>query len=124
MARYPHPPRSTEKLHKLDKEREQCMKNAENKCSKRRMGGVDFSPEVIVWKNRSYVWNSVIRCHKGAKINRAIIKVRAKACGIQRPLGISLTESNRVYKICSDEFKILKPYADIYMERFLTRRVK
>ena len=36
-ARYPPPPGFTEKLHKVDKERDQYMKNAENKCRKRRI---------------------------------------------------------------------------------------
>ena len=61
--------------------------------------------------------------HKGARINRAIIKCRAKACGIQRPLSITLIEADRAYKICSDEFEISKPDANIYRERFLTRRL-
>ena len=44
LARYPPPTGFTEKIHKLDKYWEQYMKNAENKCRKRRMGVVDFSP--------------------------------------------------------------------------------
>ena len=36
--RYPSPPGFTEKLHKLDNERDKYMNNAENKCRKRRMG--------------------------------------------------------------------------------------
>ena len=47
--RYPPPIGFTGKLQKLDNDTEQYTKNAENKCSKRRMGGVNFSPEVIVW---------------------------------------------------------------------------
>ena len=45
----------TEKINKLDKERDQYMKNAKKKCRKRRMGEVDFSPEVIVLKKRKDV---------------------------------------------------------------------
>ena len=66
------------------------MNNAEKKFSKRRMGGVNFSQEVLVWKKRRDVWNSVIRCHKGEWINREIFKRRSKACGVQRLLRISL----------------------------------
>ena len=48
----------------------------------------------------------------------------SKACGIQRPLSIKLTEAERAYKICSDEFNILKPAVDFYRARLLVRRVK
>ena len=70
------------------------------------------------------IWNSVTRWHNGAWINRAIIKCRAKACVIQRTLSITLTDAERAYIICRDEFKRLKPDADVYSARFLTRRVK
>ena len=93
--RYPPPPRFTEKIHIFYKEREQYMKNAEKECSKSKMGVVDFSPEVIVWKNRRGVWNSLIRCHQGGWLNREIIKRRAKACGMQRPLRITLLERSQ-----------------------------
>ena len=78
------------------------MKNSENKCRKRIMGGFDFCPEVIVYKNSRDVWNSVIRCHNGELINCVIIKRRAKASDIQRPLSTILTEAERAYKICRD----------------------
>ena len=97
MARYPPPPEFIRNLHKLDNDKEIYMKNEEKKCRKRKMGGVEFSPEVIVWRNRRDVCNSVIRCHKGAWINCAIIKRRSKACVIQRPLSTTLTEAERVY---------------------------
>ena len=85
-ARYPTPSGLKEKLEKLDKPREQFMKNAEKKCRKRRMGEVDFSPEVMTWKKQRDVWKAVIRWQKGAKLNRPIIKRRARVCGIQSPL--------------------------------------
>ena len=100
------------------------MKNAENKCSKRSMGGVDFSPEVMVWKKRRDAWDSVIRWHKGLWLNHAIIKRRANACGIQRPLSITVPEDDRAYKICRYEFNILKPDADAYWAKFLARGIK
>ena len=99
---YPTLPGFTVKIHKLDHEREQYMKNAENKCRKRRMGGVDFSPEVIVWKKRRDVLNSVIRWHKETWLNRTILKIMAMACGIQRPTSTILPEANRAYRICID----------------------
>ena len=95
MQRYPPPPGFTGSLQKLDNERVKYMKNAEKKCRKRRMGGVDFSPEVIIWKNRRGLWNSVIRWHKGEWINCTIIKRRETACGIQRPLSTTLIEAKR-----------------------------
>ena len=52
------------------------------------------------------------------------MKRREKACGIQRSLSITSTEAERVYKICSVEFEILKLDAEIYRARFLARRVK
>ena len=124
MARYLPHPGFTEKLHKLDKERDIYMKNSEKKCRKRRMGGVDFYTEVILWKNRRDVWNSLTIRKKGAWINCEIIKPREKLCVIQRPLSITLTEAGRAYKICSDDLDRLKPYADVYRARFLARRVK
>ena len=42
------------------------MNNSGEKFRKRRMGGVDFSPEVILQKKRKDVWNLVIRWHKEA----------------------------------------------------------
>ena len=72
MARYPPHPKFTEKLHKLVNEREKYMKNSEKKYRKSSMGGVDLFTEVILCKNRRDVWNSVIRWHKGAWLNRAI----------------------------------------------------
>ena len=43
-ARYPPPTAFIEKLHKLDNERRQYMKNEEKKCRRKRMGGVDLFP--------------------------------------------------------------------------------
>ena len=124
MARYPPHPKFTEKLHKLVNEREKYMKNSEKKCSKRRMGGVELSPEVIVWKKRRDVWNLLIRLHKGVLINRVIIKRRSKVCGIQRPLSFTLTEAERANKIFRDEFERLKPDADVYRASLLVHIVK
>ena len=62
------------------------MKNIEKSLRKRRMGGIDFYPEVILWKKRRNVWKSVNIWHNGDCINLKIIKRREKACGIQRPL--------------------------------------
>ena len=56
----------------------QYINNAENKGRKRRMGEVDLSPKVIVWKKRRDVWNSLIRLHKGAQLNLETIKPGAK----------------------------------------------
>ena len=123
-AGYPPSSGFIEKLQKLDNERKKYIKNIEKKCRNRRMGGGNISLGVIVWKKRRGVWNSFIICHKGVWLNRAIIRRREQACGIQRPLSITLTESKREYKICRDEFEILKPDVDICMERFLARRVK
>ena len=88
------------------------------------MGGVNFSPEFIVWKKWRDEWNSVIRCHKGGQFNRTIMNRRAKACGIQQPMSITLTEYGRAYKICRDELERLKPDVDIYRESFLALKVK
>ena len=99
------------------------MKKVENKCRKKRMGGVEFSPEVIVWKNIRYVWNTVIRWHKGVWINRTIIKHRSNVCVIQQPLSIILTEAKRVYKICGYKLERLKTDADVYRARLLARIV-
>ena len=89
-----------------------------------RVGGVDFSPEVIVWKNRRDVRNSIFRWHKGAWLNRAIIKRSSKVFGIQRLLSTTLTEDERLYKICIDKFKRLNLDVYIYRSRFLVRRLK
>ena len=124
MARHLPHPGFTEKLHKLDKERDIYMKNSEKKCRKRRMGGVDFYTEVILWKNRRDVWNSVIIWHKGDWLNHAIIKCRANACGIQLPLSITFKKSERAYKVCRYKLETLKRDADVYRERFLACRLK
>ena len=100
------------------------MSNAEKRCRKIRMGGFDFSLEVIVLKNRRDVCNLMTRRHEGTWIDHAIIKHREKVCGIQQPLGTTLTEAERAYKICSDDCKILKPDTDAFKEWFLARKLK
>ena len=39
-------------------------------------------------------------------------------------MNTALIEANRAYKICTFEFKILKPDADFCRTRFLARRLK
>ena len=72
-------------------------------------------------------WGSIGRAlqnHSGGSISALEICHNSIYHRYERPLSITLTEAERAYKICSDDFDRLKPYADVYRARFLARRVK
>ena len=123
-ATYPPPPGFAKAAEALDRIRTQLMIHAEKVCRKRRMGEVDYSPEVIIWKKRRDVWREVIKYRSGGKINKTSLRRRAQACGINTPLSANLEAAKRAYKTCDQEFTRLKPYADSYRMAFLRERAE
>lgn len=97
--------------------------SSRKKCRKWKMGQIDFSPQIMIWKNRRDTWNMIVQFKKGQKRNSITIRRKAKACGIFQPLSATLQQAQRGYAICRDEFNKLKPYAALYRREFLSKRI-
>ena len=65
------------------------------------MGNVPFSPNILIWKNRRDFWSLVIRHLKGHKVNRSIIKRRAKELNIIAPLSSTLDSARKARDFCA-----------------------
>ena len=87
----------------IDRIKKDSMKFAEKKCRKIGMGAVPYSPSVLIWKNRRDLWSMVIRFHRGCKINRAIIKRKAKKFDIIAPLSTTLESAMAAKQKCATE---------------------
>lgn len=111
-------------LFALDKIQNQCMANAEKGCRKLYMDEVDYLVEVVVWKKRGDVCKDVISWHGGLYVNIGMIRYRARACGIEKPLSTTKTEAERAHKLWEGKFEQLKPCADIPRVHFLLHRVR
>ena len=77
----------------IDKEKEYCMKVAESRCRKLRMGQVPFSIKMNKLGGRIKLWGWVCRLKQGAKIKRARIKRLARGVEVVAPLSVTLKQA-------------------------------
>jgi hypothetical protein len=54
------------------------------------MGNVDYSPEVDLAKKKRRLWKEVVKKREGHPVSAAMIKRKARQCGIQCPLSVTL----------------------------------
>ena len=62
-------------------------------CRKLRTGHVPFSKELSAQGAKVRLWNMVVKCKEGRKINRAIIKRLARKYAIPTPLSCTLAQA-------------------------------
>jgi hypothetical protein len=84
------------------------MIHAEKKCRKLAMGNVDFSPEVDLAKKRRWLWQQVVKKWEGRRVSAALIKRKARQCGIQCPLSVTLAQAKARFHVADTEYDALK----------------
>ena len=99
------------------------MLAAEKPCRHFRAGTVYYSPDVIQWKKKGYVWSLIAKKLEGKVINTAYICRLAHQVEISSPLLVFLEEDKKLGKECYDEFHRLKPNAPEYRRRFLSQQM-
>ena len=87
-------------------------------------GGVDFSPELMIWMWRIDAWNLILRYKRGFVVNTALIRRRTTKGGIESPLSCSLTDAEKSHKKCKQEYYRLKLYAPEYRKYYLRERAR
>jgi hypothetical protein len=77
----------------LDRVWAEGMIYTEKKCRKLAMGNVDYSPEVDLAKKKRWLWKEVVKKREGQPVSAAMIKRKARQCGIQCPLSVTLAQA-------------------------------
>ena len=95
---------------------------AEKKCRKLAMGNVDFSPEVDTAKKRWWLWQQVIKKWQGKRISSALLKWKARQCGVVSPLSVTLAQAQRHFLAADTAYDELKKHAPAYWYEFLCDR--
>ena len=108
----------------IDRVKKDCMISAEKKCRQFRLGEVDFSPEIMLWKRRKLTWKLILKYHQGHPINTALIRREASQCLIESPLSGTLPEAMKAFKISKETYYKLRPYAPEYRKAHLMDKVK
>jgi alpha-tubulin suppressor-like RCC1 family protein len=116
-------PLQRQQLERLDRVREEGMLCAEKKCRKLAMGNVDFSPEVDTAKKRRWLWQQVVKKREGKRISSALLKQKARQCGIVSPLSVTLAQAHQRHFLATDTaYDDSKKHAPAYRYEFLCNR--
>jgi hypothetical protein len=95
---------------------------AEKKCRKLAMGNVDFSLEVDLAKKRRWLWQQVVKKRERKPISSALLKRKARQCGIVSPLSVTLEQAKRHFQAADTAYDALKRHAPAYRYEFLCDR--
>jgi hypothetical protein len=98
------------------------MRSAEKKCRKLSMGTVDYSPEVDLAKKRRWLWQQVVKKREGRRVSAAMIKRKARQCGILSPLSVTLEQARRSLRAADSAYDALKQRAPTHRYEFLCDR--
>jgi hypothetical protein len=110
-------------LESLDHVQAEGMIYAEKKCRKLAMGKVDYSPEVDLTKKKHWLWKEVVIKREGQPVSAAMIKRKARQCGIQCPLSVTLAQAKARFQAADTEYSLLKRHAPAaYRYEFLCDR--
>ncbi len=71
---YPMPMEHQLEFNTLNALRHSCVKEAESKCQKLRMGQVEFSPTLQLVRTRIYAWTLLSRRTSGQKVSSRLIQ--------------------------------------------------
>ena len=77
----------------IDSIKTECMLAVEKRCRKFRLGTVDYSPDVIKWNKKGYVWSLAVKKLESKVINTAYICRLAHQVEVSSPLLVSLEEA-------------------------------
>jgi hypothetical protein len=109
-------------LESLDRVRAEGMIHAEKRCRKLAMGNVDYSPEVDLAKKKRGLWKEVVKKREGRPVSAAMIKRKARQCGIQCPLSVTLAQAKERFRAADKEYHLMKRHAPAYRYEFLCER--
>ncbi len=91
---------ATLRINKIDKEFDECMRNAEGKCWQIKSGRIPFSPEAALLLKRTQVYQSLLKYQDGRIKNRGNLKQAAWRCGIEDTISISQGEIKACLRTC------------------------
>ena len=115
-------PAEREQLESLDRSRAEGMLYAEKKCRKLAMGNVDYSPEVDLAKKKRWLWQQVVKKREGRRVSAAMIKRKARQCGIQCPFSVTLAQAKEHFQAADIAYDAVKRHAPAYRHEFLCDR--
>jgi hypothetical protein len=95
-------------LESLDCVQAEGMVHAEKRCRKLAMGNVDYSPEVDLAKKKHWLWKEVVKKQAGCPVSAAMIKRKARQCGIQCPLSVTLAQAKEWFQAADKEYNSMK----------------
>jgi len=96
------------------------MRFAEKRCRRLRMGMIQFSPALNMWRQHIELWRLVIRRKQGHKVRAARIRRLAAKLHIQDPLALPLVVVRRLFKQAQEKYEQLKLQHEMLQQSFLT----
>ncbi len=108
-------------LNKLDKLSKDLMLNAEQKCCRIKSGRILFSPEASVWIQRTQVYCSLLRYHRGLIQNRGNLKQTVRRCGILNCLALSVEDILARLKVCINHCDYYRIHGKQYRRKHLKK---
>ena len=95
---------------RIDKLRVKYILQAEKKCRKFKMGGIEFSPKVQHQRNRIHLWKNVLSKKKGGKLSTSLLTRLEKRVGVSRSLSYSLSDIKAELSDAFSKYKaLIKP---------------
>ena len=86
-------PKQEQEFERIDQLRIRYMLQAEKKCRKFKVGGIEFSPKVQHQRDRINLWKHVLSKKQGGKSSLSLLTRLEKKVGISNSLSYSLTDA-------------------------------
>ena len=106
---------------KIDTTKTEYMIASEKKCRKICAGAVDYSDEIIIWRNRRDLWNLIHKYKKGYPVSTTYIRRKAHILGVVTPLSCTEAEAHKALTTCTHNYEKLKPNSPSLRKQFLNR---
>ena len=105
------------KCDKWDKEFTEQQLGCENRCRRKRVGPLEYSPEVKKWIHRRNTLHWLIKYHKAkqsgrpCKLKKKKLRKVCLANELPAPSRTTLEQVEQLLQICKEEIERLKPLA-------------
>jgi len=116
-------PAQQQSMEYIEKLREERMLHTKKKCQSLKMGEVNGSPDFQAVCNKLEVWDLVVQFQQGSRINPGWICRLARTVGIVSPLGCSLAEVTRAWRMTHQEYEKINLNARALQKDYLYNRV-
>jgi len=110
-------------MENFDRVKAEGMRFAEKRCRRLRMGMIQFSPALNMWRQHIELWRLVIRRKQGHQVRAATIRRLASKLKIQDPLALPLAVTRRLFTQAKEKYEQLKPQHEMLRQSFLTARL-